>query len=176
MSETTSKKPQGVDGWLRFFWFCLVFFGPLALIASVIQTQGLEAITIALALAGCSVFVGIRLKRTVKPAAGEIIAEAGPLRRALQVGYHSEVSATFQLNNSHASRTTQVAYIAWFQKSPKPILLLVERTETDGVLQGYRINQGAPMSLVGGAAFPLVFFAFSLVLFLKRKSAMFRHT
>lgn len=104
----------------------------------------------------------------------ETMAEAGPLRRALQVGYHTEVSATFRLNNSHTSETTQVSYVAWFQKIPKPILLLVERTEMDGVLQGYRINQGAPMSLVGSLAFPLVVFAFSLVLFLKRNSAMFR--
>jgi hypothetical protein len=106
----------------------------------------------------------------------EIRALAGPLRRAWQVGYHSEVSATFQVNNSHTSRTTQASYIAWFQKNPKPILLLVERTETDGVLQGYRINQGAPLSLVGSFAYPLVLFAFSLVLFLKRKSAIFVDT
>jgi hypothetical protein len=64
----TDKEPYGIDGWLRFLWFCLVFFGPAALVASVVQTQGLEAIAIAVALAGYSVFAGIRLKRTVKTA------------------------------------------------------------------------------------------------------------
>jgi hypothetical protein len=103
----------------------------------------------------------------------EMLGLAGPLRRALQVGYHVEVSATFRLNNSHTTRTTQLSYIAWFQKIPGPMLLLVERTETDGVLESYQINQGAPMSLIGSYASPLLVFAFSLVLFLKRKSPMF---
>jgi hypothetical protein len=106
--------------------------------------------------------------------AEQIIAQAGPMQKALQVGYHSEVSARLQLNNSHTTRTTQVSYVAWFQKIPKPILLLIERSETDGVLQGYQINEGAPMSLIGSFAFPLAVFAFALFLFLRRNSPMFR--
>jgi hypothetical protein len=69
----TSKEPRGTDGWLGFFWFGLVFFTPVALIASVrmaAETEGPKAMTIAIAvaLAGYSVLTGIRLKRTVKPA------------------------------------------------------------------------------------------------------------
>ncbi len=102
----------------------------------------------------------------------QTIASAGPLRRALQVGYYSGYAATLRHNNSHASRTIQVAYVAWFQNIPKPILLLITRSETDGVFQGYQLEEGAPMSLVGGYAFPLMTFALALVLFRRRRSRM----
>jgi hypothetical protein len=106
----------------------------------------------------------------------ETIASVGPLQRTLQVGYHTGASVTLRHNDSHTSRTTQVAYVAWFQKIPKPILLLITRSETDGVFQSYRLDEGAPMSLVRGYAFPLVTFAFSLFLFRRRKSPMLRDT
>ena len=81
-----------------------------------------------------------------------------------------------QHNNSHSTRKTQVAYVAWFQKLPKPILLLITQSETDGVFQGHRLVEGEPMSLVGGYAFPLVIFAFSLPLFRLRKSRILTET
>lgn len=65
------KEPQGIDGWLGVLWIGLVLITPAALIESgrvVAHTQGLKAIVIALVLAGYSVFAGIRLRRTVKPA------------------------------------------------------------------------------------------------------------
>ena len=108
--------------------------------------------------------------------AEQVIAQAGPMRKAWQVGYHSEVSATWQLHKSHTDRTTQVAYVAWFQKLSKPTLILIERSETDGVVQGYRINEGEPMGYVRGYGLPLAVFVFSLVVFLRRKSPMFKES
>jgi hypothetical protein len=106
----------------------------------------------------------------------QTIASVGPLQRTLQIGYYSGVSATLHVHDSHTSGTKQVAYIAWFQKLPKPMLLLITRSETDGVLQGYRLDEGAPMSFVPGYSFPLVMFAFSLFLFRRRKSPMLTDT
>ena len=106
--------------------------------------------------------------------AGQILAQAGPMRKAWQIGYHTSVSATFQFHNSHTERTTQVAYVAWFAKLPKPTVLLIERSEVDGALQGYRINEGEPMDFVRGYGLPLAVFAFSLVVFFRRNSPMFK--
>jgi hypothetical protein len=63
-----------------------------------------------------------------------------------------------------------VSYVAWFQKIPKPMLLLITRSEKDGVIQSYQFDQGEPMSLVGAYAFPLLTFGFSLYLVRRRKS------
>jgi hypothetical protein len=94
----------------------------------------------------------------------QTIDSAGILRRAVRVGYHVETSATLNVKGSHSSRTTQVAYVAWFQNISKPILLLIERSETDGVFQSYRIAEGAPLSLVSAYAYPLIAFGLSLYL------------
>lgn len=90
----------------------------------------------------------------------------------MQVGYHVGVAETIQYQASHKSKTTQLSYIAWFKNLRKPILLLIMRNEKDGVLDSYDIEEGAPMSLVSAFAFPVVTFAFSLFLLLKKKSPM----
>ena len=97
------------------------------------------------------------------------LASAGPLRRAVQVGYYSGVTGTVQVNASHISKRTQISYAAWFQNVPKPMLLLVSRSESDGVFEGYRVGEGEPMSLIVGYAKPLLLFAFSLYL-VRRKN------
>jgi hypothetical protein len=97
------------------------------------------------------------------------LASAGPLRRAVQVGYYSGAATTLQLNASHTSRRTQISYLAWFQNIPKPLLLLVSKSETDGAFDGYRIGEGEPRSLIVGYALPLLFFTFCLY-FARRKS------
>jgi hypothetical protein len=97
------------------------------------------------------------------------LASAGPLRRAVQVGYYSGATETVQLNASHISKRTQISYAAWFQNVPKPVLLVISRSESDGVFEGYRVLEGEPMSLVVGYASPLLLFAFSLYL-LRRKN------
>lgn len=100
----------------------------------------------------------------------EIISSVGPMQRAIQVGYYSGVEATFQYKNSHTTKKTQVAYIAWFQKRPKPILLLISRLETDGSLTRYSINEGEPWSLARPMGLPLLTLAFSIFMVRKRRS------
>ena len=40
------------------------------------------------------------------------MASAGLLRRAIQIGYYDKITGTFQLNASHTTRKTQLAYVA----------------------------------------------------------------
>lgn len=110
----------------------------------------------------------LKARRSAPPQAAAIVQQTidsvGNLRRAVRVGYHIQAAATMNVNGSHTSRTTQVAYVAWFQNLSKPILLLIERSETDGVFQNYAIEQGAPMSLVTAYAYPLIALGLSLYL------------
>jgi hypothetical protein len=96
------------------------------------------------------------------PAVQQINAQVGILRKAFRVGYHVGASAALSAKGSNTSKTVQISYIAWFEKRPAPMLLLVERSESNGAVQEYDIEEGAPMSLVAAYAYPLVFFAFSL--------------
>ena len=118
------------------------------------------------------ILYALELRRTAPPQAATIvqrtIAAAGPLRGAVQVGYYSGITATFQLNASHRSKKTQVAYLAWFQKIPKPFILVINRYESGGVLQGYEIDEDHPMSFVRGYGLPLLALGGSLYLVLKK--------
>jgi hypothetical protein len=96
------------------------------------------------------------------PAVQQINEQVGSLRRAFRVGYHVETSATLSLKSSSTETTTQVSYMAWFQKRSAPMLLLIQRLESNGVIQEYDIAEGAPLSLVAAYVYPLVFFAFAL--------------
>ena len=115
----------------------------------------------------------LEMRGTPPPQAASIVqqtvAEAGPLRRAIQVGYYSGITKTFQLNASHLERKTQASYLAWFDKIQKPILLLLERHDKDGVLQYYYIAQGEPMSMVSAYLPSMLFFAFSLYMVCRKK-------
>jgi hypothetical protein len=110
----------------------------------------------------------LEARGTAPPQAAAIVQQTidsvGTLRRTVRVGYHVQASATMNVKASHTSRTTQVAYVAWFQNLSKPLLLLIERSEGDGVFQSYSIEQGAPMSLVSAYAYPLIAFGLSLYL------------
>jgi hypothetical protein len=102
----------------------------------------------------------------------ETIASAGTLQRAIQVGYYSGVTATFQLNASHATRKTQVSYLAWFQKLPKPTILVINRYQTDGGSQNYEIGEGDIGSFARVLGLPLLALVFSIFAVRKRDSPL----
>lgn len=141
-------------------WMAVTFLPVLYSIA--FPPRDLRQIMLALESGGDSPSVA-------SPAVAEVVASAGFARRAIPVGYYSGVSATLKHNDSHTDRTIQVSYVAWFQKMPHPILLLITRSETDGVLEEYRIDEGAPMSLVRAYALPMDMFVFSLFLYRRRR-------
>lgn len=96
------------------------------------------------------------------------IESAGPLLRAVQVGYFSKLTITVQLNSERKSRRTQQSYLASFARIRKPVLLIIEREEQDGVVRRYEIGEGEPFSLVRSLGIPIVVFACALYM-LNRK-------
>jgi hypothetical protein len=98
------------------------------------------------------------------------IAADGPLRRAVRVGYYSGV-VTNEHTSSQKMKMTEVRYLAWFDGLPSPILLVLQRYENAGGLQGYAIESGKPLRLVPAFALPLFALVFSIYTVSKKKSA-----
>ena len=146
---------------LSSLWICAVFF-PL-LYSVVLPNKDLQAVVYALEERG-----------SPPPEAADVVQEtiaaAGPLTRVVLVAYYSGVTATVRIGGSEKLSRKQSSYIAWFQKHPKPLLLLITRYEGDGGRKGYEINEGEPMSMVRGYALPVLLFAVSLLLGRRRKS------
>jgi hypothetical protein len=147
---------------LSSLWVCIIFFPVLYSILS--PPRDIQDVLHALEMRGSA-------PPDAAVAVQQATAVAGPLRKAWQVGYYSGATGTLQLNASHISKRIQVSYLAWFQNLPKPIVLLISRSEADGGRQSYRINEGTPMSLVIGYSRPLVMFAFSLYLVRRNRNA-----
>jgi hypothetical protein len=102
----------------------------------------------------------------------QVIAATGSLRKSIQVGYSSEVTAVFHLNGSRKSekiKMSQATYIAWFQGRPRPMLVAITRYESDAGQRAYRISEVDPVGLVRGYALPVLLFGISLFL-VRRKS------
>ena len=108
----------------------------------------------------------------VSSAVQETLASAGTLKRAIQVSYYSGVTATYQLNASHTTRRTQVAYLAWFQKLSKPTILIVNRVRTDGGPENYGIGEGEVGGIARGLGLPLLALAFSIFVVWKKDSPL----
>jgi hypothetical protein len=103
----------------------------------------------------------------------QVIASAGPLTKAIEVGYYSGETTTFHLSGSHASekvKVLQATYVAWFQMRPKPMLMAITRYESDAGQSAYQISEGDPAGLVRGYALPVLLFGVSLFLLRRRKS------
>jgi hypothetical protein len=97
---------------------------------------------------------------------------AGLLTKAIPVGYYSGMSARFHLNGSHAPekiKASQVTYIAWFQKRPKPMVMAITLYENDGGQKAYGISEGNPVILVRGYGVPILLFGVTLSLARKRR-------
>jgi hypothetical protein len=68
---------------------------------------------------------------------------------------------------------TEDSYIAWFQKVPKPVLLVVRRYKVDGAVQAYEIGSDQAASfLVRAYAPPLLLWLVSIYLLRKRRSPL----
>jgi len=149
---------------LSILWVVAVF-GPL--IYSVLSpTQDLSAIVRA--------FQG----REVPPTKAEtivqqVLEQGGTLVRAIHIGHYAGGSVVHQYGASHTTTKVSDTYIAWFRKIPRPILLVVQRYNEDGVLQRYEVQSAdsiSPMARV--YALPLIALAVSIFLVRKRKSPM----
>jgi len=101
-------------------WMCATFL-PL-LYSIVFPNEDLQGIVNALEERGTAPPEAVALVE-------KTIAEAGPLTRAVPVAYYSGMTATVRVSGSQKLSTKQGSYIAWFQKHPKPLLLLITRYE-----------------------------------------------
>ena len=100
----------------------------------------------------------------------ETIAAAGPLKRAVKVGYYSGVTTAVRMSGSHTSeKVNQATYVAWFQNLSKPIVIAITRSEGDGGQRAYGVNEVDPASLVRGYGLPVMSFGVALFLVRKRK-------
>ena len=95
----------------------------------------------------------------------ETIVAAGPLQRAIQIGYFRGASITVKLNERHTENRVQTTYIAWFQRLQKPVLLILERKKTDNTPETYEIAEGDPIGMVRALALPCIAFVLSIIAF-----------
>jgi len=147
---------------LSSLWMCATFL-PL-LYSVVFPNEDLRAVVYALEERGNAPPDAVAV-------AQETIAAAGPLTRAAPVAYYSGVTATVRISGSSQTSKKQASYIAWFQKHPKPLLLIITVYEGDGGRKGYEINEGEAMFMVRGYTLPVLLFGVSLFLVRKRKSS-----
>src|SRR5216684_6694073 len=97
----------------------------------------------------------------------ETVAAVGPLTRAVPVAYYSGMTATVRVSGSKTPKEKQASYVAWFQKRPKPLLILITVHKDEQGHNLYEISEGEPMFMVRGYALPVL--AFGVTLFLARR-------
>jgi hypothetical protein len=96
------------------------------------------------------------------PLSKEVTSSAGLIRRAILVGAYWHVSADYNIKESRTTRTTQLSYLAWFQKRSESTILIVTRTEADGSQLRYNIDEGDTFSTLRDHLLPLLALAFSV--------------
>ena len=98
----------------------------------------------------------------------------GPLTKAIQVGWGYNASKQYHLVESHDQSTitaTSYIYLAWFAKTPNPIVMGVTLYENDAGQKNYRISQLSGILLARQLAIPLSLFSVSaFLMFRKSKS------
>jgi hypothetical protein len=100
----------------------------------------------------------------------DAIDQGGQLERTIHVAHYAGASLALRSNESHTMSKTEDSYIAWFQKSPKAVLLIVRRNKTDGAVESYEIGSDeAPNFLLRAYGPPLIALIISVyVVFAKR--------
>ena len=84
---------------------------------------------------------------TAASAVQQTIASAGPLQRALQIGYYYRAEVAIRVNEKHLQKESQASYIAWFPRLQRPILLILQKQQIDNGAEDYQIAQGDPAGL-----------------------------
>jgi hypothetical protein len=107
----------------------------------------------------------------------QFITTTGTLQRAVQISYHTEFTATLQLNASHSERTTEQIYFTRFEKVPKAQILVIDLAYRDGVLNHYSVQlhdtAGLITYLAGEFFPPLLLIIFSIYMLRGKPLALF---
>lgn len=103
----------------------------------------------------------------------DAIEQGGQLGRTVHVAHYAGGSVVLQNNAWHTMSKTEDSYIAWFQKVPKSVLLVVRRYKVDGAVQAYEIGSDeATNFLVRAYVPPLLAWVVSICLLYKRRSPL----
>ena len=100
----------------------------------------------------------------------QVINSKGRLRRAIQVAAFFGVSAEYRGGQSHVTKTTEVSYLAWFEKRSRPIIFVVIRTEVDESWLRFQTDESSIFSLLRIYVLPGSFLALSVYWFLSKRS------
>ena len=99
--------------------------------------------------------------------------QGGPVGRIIHVAHYAGESILIQNSASHTMSKTEDSYIAWFQKVPKPVLLVVRGYKVDGAVQSYEIGSDeATNFLVRAYVPPLLAWLVSIYLVRRRRSPL----
>jgi hypothetical protein len=101
------------------------------------------------------------LSGDMAPLSQQVTASAGLMRRAMLVGAYWHVSGDYNIKESHATRTTQLSYLAWFEKRNEPTILIITRTDVDGSQLLYHIGEGDPFNALRDDLLPVLALALS---------------
>jgi hypothetical protein len=98
------------------------------------------------------------------------IDSSGRLNHAIRMAAYYGASAEYKFRQSHTSKETEYAYLAWFEKRPKPVIFVVRLSEIDGSLLRFNMREGEPLGLARVLILPPLAFSFCLYWF-RRKHA-----
>ena len=105
---------------------------------------------------------------TVPQQLDPLVQHAGLLRRAIPVKKYWHFSGDYTLKQAHTTVDTELSYIAWFQKLPKPMLLVITRTATGSdVRLGITVDSRNPFTMLWVYYVPLALLVSSVFWFWK---------
>lgn len=99
-----------------------------------------------------------------------VVSSSGYLTHAIRVTAYYVASAEYNQGKSHTSKETEFSYLAWFEKRPKPTILVVNVTELDAATVRFNVWENEPIGLARILLLPLGSLALSLYWFRRRKT------
>lgn len=109
------------------------------------------------------------LRKELAPLA-TVTNSVGRLKHAIQIGAYWGASAEYKHGESHTTKTTELSYLAWFEKRPKPMIFIVTRTEVDGATVRFNTDEGSLLGMLRVYLVPVAILALSLYWFLRTRS------
>jgi len=95
----------------------------------------------------------------------------GHLKRAIRVAAYYGASAEYKMNQSHTSKKTEYAYLAWFEKRSRPTVLVVNLSEIDGSVLRFNIHESEPLALAQTLILPLIVLSFAFYWFRRNRAS-----
>jgi len=100
----------------------------------------------------------------------EATLSVGRLKRAIQVAAYLGASAGYEHGESHTAKTTELSYLAWFERRSKATILVVSRTETEGSGVHFDIREGNPFDMLRLYVLPASVLAGSIYWYRRQRS------